>query len=194
MKKIRLMAFAAFGFALFSFQNLFAQNQSVVYFTKDVSSAGLLKVYNALNQKIEGKVGVKVSFGGLDEQVLDAKLLAGLIEKTNGTMFDGDGLSGNRCTAAMNLALAKANGFSAVGKCVMLSDSDSIDLLVKNGYFLKYARTGKEFADFDTLIAVHRVKLHSLPAFGGNIKNITLCLANRSGKCIIHSHGTDENH
>ena len=33
-----------------------------------------------------------------------------------------------------------------------------------------------------------------LPAFDGNIKNISLCLANRSGKCIIHSGGTDENH
>lgn len=75
----------------------------------------------------------------------------------------------------------------------MVSDSDSVDLPVENGYFLKYARTGKEFSDFDTLIAVHRVKLHYLPAFGGNIKNITLCMANRSGKCIIHSGGTDEN-
>lgn len=168
-------------------------NQSVVYFTKDVSSEGLLKVYNALNQKIEGNVGIKISFGGANEQILDADLLRGLVQKTGGTMFDGNGLSGNRWTSAMNLALAKANGFSDVGKCVMVSDSDSVDLPVENGYFLKYARTGKEFADFDTLIAVHRVKLHYLPAFGGNIKNITLCLANRSGKCIIHSGGTDEN-
>lgn len=175
-------------------QNQNQKNQSVVYFTKDVSSAGLLKVYNALNQKIGGKVGIKVSFGSPDELILDPKLLSDLVQKTNGTMFDGDGLSGNRWTAAMNPALAKAHGVTDIGKCIMISDSESIDMPVQNGYFLKYARTGKEFADFDTLIAVHRVKLHSLPAFGGNIKNITLCLANCSGKCIIHSHGTDENH
>lgn len=30
------------------------QNQSIVYFTRNVSSAGLMKVYRALNQKIEG--------------------------------------------------------------------------------------------------------------------------------------------
>lgn len=84
-------------------------NQSVVYFTNDVSSEGLLKVYNALNQKIEGNVGIKVSFGGANEQILDANLLRGLVQKTGGTMFDGNGLSGNRWTSAMNLALAKAN-------------------------------------------------------------------------------------
>lgn len=67
------------------------QNQSVVYFTKDVSSAGLLKVYNALSQKITGNVGIKVSFGSPNEQVLDAKLLTDLVQKTNGTMFDGNG-------------------------------------------------------------------------------------------------------
>lgn len=50
-----------------------SQNQSVVYFTRNVSSAGLLKVYRALNQKIEGNVGIKVSFGGPDEEVLPTR-------------------------------------------------------------------------------------------------------------------------
>ena len=31
-----------------------SQNQCIVYFTRNVSSAGLMKVYRALNQKIEG--------------------------------------------------------------------------------------------------------------------------------------------
>ena len=52
------------------------QNQSVVYFTRDVSSAGLMKVYRALNQKIEGNVGIKVSFGGPDEEVSAAGAFA----------------------------------------------------------------------------------------------------------------------
>lgn len=55
------------------------QNQSVVYFTRDVSSAGLMKVYRALNQKIEGNVGIKVSFGGPDEEVLQPELLLSIL-------------------------------------------------------------------------------------------------------------------
>lgn len=171
-----------------------SQNQSVVYFTRNVSSAGLLKVYRALNQKIEGNVGIKVSFGGPDEEVLQPELLRDLVRTTGGTMFDGNGLSGNRRTSEMNLSYARRHGFMEIGKCVMLSDSDYINLPLKGGNLLKYARTGKEFAGFDTLISVFRVRLHMLPAFDGNIKNISLCLANRSGKCIIHSGGTDESH
>ena len=180
--------------ALLFAAGIFAQNQSVVYFTRDVSSAGLMKVYRALNQKIEGNVGIKVSFGGPDEEVLQPELLRELVRTTGGTMFDGNVLSGNRRTSQMNLSYARQHGFTEIGKCVMVSDSDYINLPLKGGNLLKYARTGKEFAGFDTLISVFRVRLHILPAFDGNIKNISLCLANRSGKCIIHSGGTDENH
>lgn len=192
MKKTIFVLFALIFCSAFSFAK--QEKQSVVYFTSDVSSKGLMKVYSALNQKISGNVGIKVSFGGPTEQVLDPELLRGLVAATNGTMFDGDGLSGNRWTAQQNLEHAAKHGFSKIGKCIMVSDNDYINLPLKSGNLLKYARTGKEVADFDTLISVFRVRLHMLPAFDGNIKNISLCLANRSGKCIIHSGGTDENH
>jgi len=74
------------------------KNAPVVYFTRDVSAAGLMKVYNALNQKKQGKVGIKVSFGAPDEDVLNPELLTSLIKATEGTMLDSCGLSGNRWT------------------------------------------------------------------------------------------------
>ncbi|MBR0475191.1 MAG: hypothetical protein IJJ66_00065, partial [Treponema sp.] len=79
----------------------------VVYFTRDVSAAGLMKVYNALNQKKQGKVGIKVSFGAPNEDVLKPELLTNLIKATDGTMLDSCGLSGNRWTPEMNLSHAK---------------------------------------------------------------------------------------
>ena len=42
-------------------------------------------------------------FGAAGEQVLDANLLSELVKVTKGTMFDANGLSGNRWTSAMNL-------------------------------------------------------------------------------------------
>lgn len=199
MKKLlNLVLFISFSISGIYAQNLQHQTSEksapVVYFTKDISPQGLMKVYNALNQKIEGKVGIKVSFGGAGEQVLDANLLRELVKNTNGTMFDANGLSGDRWTAPMNLKLAEQNGFGKIGKMQIVSEENFINLPVANPYVLKYARTGKEFSEYDTLIAVHRVKLHSLPALGGNIKNVSLCLGNRSGKCIIHSGGKDEAH
>lgn len=94
---------------------------SIVYFTHDISSDGLLKVYDALKQNITGEVGIKVSFGDRNEPILDPILLKGLVKKTNGVMFDGNGLSGHRATAEQNLAIAKDNGYTDVGKCIIHS-------------------------------------------------------------------------
>lgn len=165
----------------------------VVYFTRDISPEGLMKVYRALGQRIEGKVGIKISFGGPSEPILDPSLLAGLAAETGGTLIDSNGLSGNRWTSAMNYALAEAHGYSAIAPVLMLDEDGDIDMPLSGGYRLSCARTGRRFDEFDTLIAVHRFKIHYIEAMGGNIKNISLCLASRSGKNLIHSGGTDPN-
>lgn len=166
----------------------------VVYFTRDISPQGLMKVYNALSQKRTGKVGLKISFGGPTEDALKPELLTDLIKVTDGTMFDSCGLSANRWTSKLNLAHAKKHGFDKVGKIQFLDEKGDIDMPVKNGYLLKYARTGAHFDEYDTLVSVFKFRMHSLSALDGAIKNVTLCLASKSGKCLIHSGGTDADH
>ena len=207
MNKRNCLFTAVFAFSLISAASVFAQSTSqklehqtdekdapIVYFTKDVSSEGLMKVYKALNQKKQGKVGIKVSFGAPDEDVLKPALLTNLIKATDGTMIDSCGLSGNRWTAEMNLAHARKHGFDKVGSMQMLDEKSDIDMPVKKGYLLKYARTGSHFDEYDTLVSVFKFRMHFLPALDGAIKNVTLCLGSRSGKCLIHSGGSDANH
>ena len=46
-----------------NFANLEVFMKSKVYFTKDLTSEGLIKIYNALGVKLKGKVAVKISTG-----------------------------------------------------------------------------------------------------------------------------------
>ena len=164
---------------------------SVVYFTEDISSDGLMKVYRALEQQITGKVGIKVSFGGPGEQYLNPELLSGLVNETGGTLIDSNGLSGNRWTSAMNYAIADVHGFSDIGQIQILDEQSDISMPVSGGFLLDHVRTGSHFDDYETLISVHRFKFHYIEAMGGNIKNISLCLASKAGKNLIHSGGKD---
>lgn len=109
------------------------------------------------NRKLPA-IAVCGPFGAVKEQVLDANLLSELVKVTKGTMFDANGLSGNRWTSEMNLKLAEQNGFDKIGKMQIVSEENFINMPVNNPYLLKYARSGKEFGDYDTLIAVHRVR------------------------------------
>ncbi len=41
-----------------------SQNKPVVYFTKDISPEGLIKIYDKISQNIDGKVAIKFHTGG----------------------------------------------------------------------------------------------------------------------------------
>ena len=97
-KAISILLFAALPFLVFSKDENLPhktndKNAPVVYFTRDVTSSGLMKVYNALNQRVSGKVGIKVSFGAPDEEVLNPELLRDLVSRGGP---DGDCCGGCR--------------------------------------------------------------------------------------------------
>lgn len=60
-----------------------------IYFTKDISSQGLIKVFEALNRELNGKVAVKISTGEPGgHNFLNPKLIAPLVNKLDGTIVE----------------------------------------------------------------------------------------------------------
>ncbi len=109
------------------------KNAPVVYFTKDISAGGLMKVYKALGQEKKGKVAVKVSFGAEGEQYLDPILMAELMKETQGTFVDTNGFTAPRNTTKGNYAMAEKHGFTKVGPVDVLDADGDIDMPVQNG-------------------------------------------------------------
>lgn len=63
--------------------------KSKVYFTKDISEEGLIKIYEALNQNLKGKVAIKISTGEMEgHNYLDPNLIKALVQKLNGTIVE----------------------------------------------------------------------------------------------------------
>ena len=164
----------------------------IVYFTKEVSGQSLLKVYEMLGRRALGKVGIKISFESPNGSHLNPQLLKPLRDKTDGTFIDSNGFTPPRNTTEGNLRVAQQHGFTAVGPCDVLDADGDIDMLVTNGYHLKYARTGAHFDNYDSVISVVLFKAHHLPVYGGTMKNMSICLASISGKAILHSAGQNE--
>ena len=160
-----------------------------VYFTKDVSAKGILKVYEALGRKAQGNVGIKLTFESPNGPFLMPEMLAPLVKQTGGTFIDSNGLTPPRDQTEGHLKVAAAHGFTAVGPVDVLDAEGTLDLPVNGGKHLKIHRTGSHFANYDSIISVVRFKPHHLRAYGGTLKNLSICLASPSGKCIIHSAG-----
>ena len=97
-----------------------------VYFTKDISSDSLLKIYEQLGIELPGKVGVKVSTGEDGAKgYLKADLIGPLVKKLNGTIVEcNTAYPGARNTAEDHYKVAEKHGFTSFAE---------VDIMDENG-------------------------------------------------------------
>ena len=161
----------------------------VVYFSRDITSESILKVYKAAGRKLDGKIALKVIFEGPRTQYLDPALLADLVKETKGTFIDSTYFTSPRGNAEGSLAMAKEHGWDKIASCEIIDANGDMDLPVKGGNVLTYFRVGKEFAKYDGAVAIMLFKPHDLPQYVGMTKALSIPFGSRSGKAILHSGG-----
>jgi len=167
-----------------------------VYFTKDISSEGLIAVYNALNWDPEGKVAVKISTGESNESnQLDPDLIKDLIHKVDGTIVEcNTAYNGNRSNTEDHYKAAEEHGYTAIAKVDIMdgdAENNSISLPVgEKAECLSENLVGSHFANYDSFIVLSHFKGHRMAGFGGALKNASIGIASApEGKCNIHSGG-----
>ena len=83
MRKLFIASLLVLAFAGASFAS------SAVYFTKDISPAGIMAIYNKLGREATGKVAVKLSTGEAgNTHYLSPDLIKELVQKVNGTIVE----------------------------------------------------------------------------------------------------------
>lgn len=179
------------AFILSAAMGLTAYGASEVFMTKDISSEGLMKVYEALNKKPTGKVAVKVSTGEPGgHNFLSPDLIKKLVTDVNGTIVEcNTAYGGSRANTAMHMQVAKDHGFAAIAPIDIQDAEGSISLPIKNGKHLTENLVGSHFKNYDFYVVLSHFKGHAMGGFGGAIKNISIGIASSEGKALIHSAG-----
>ncbi len=165
---------------------------SPVFFTRDLSSAGLLAAYEALDWTPTGKVAVKVSTGEPPaSNYLRPELIRDVVQAVEGTIVEcNTAYGGSRAETAMHLQVARDHGFTDIAPVEILDAEGSVQLPVEGGTHLETDYVGAAFPDYGSCLVLSHFKGHSMAGFGGAIKNISIGLASREGKSLIHSGGT----
>ena len=167
---------------------------SKVYYTKDISPAGLEKVYKALGVGLKGKIGVKVSTGEKGaKNYLKADLIGPFVKSLNGTILEcNTAYPGARNTVEDHMKVAEEHGFTSFAEVDIMDADGEIKIPVKNGKHLKYDLIGKNWDNYDSYINLAHAKGHMMGGFGANLKNQSIGIASRNGKAYIHSAGHTE--
>ncbi len=162
-----------------------------VYMYKEISSENLLKIYDMLGRKAEGRVAVKLSTGEPgNDNYLNPDLIKDLVHKVNGTIIEcNTAYGGGRADTESHLKAADDHGFTAIATVDIMDADGEVPLPVAGGKHLKEDFVGKNYPDYDFTVVLSHFKGHPMGGFGGAIKNISIGIASSAGKAWIHSAG-----
>jgi uncharacterized Fe-S center protein len=168
--------------------------RSVVYFSKDISPASLMKLYSALDRKLPGKVAVKISTGEPGgHNYLSPDLIKDLVQSVNGTIVEcNTAYGGKRSTTEEHKQAAADHGFTAIAPVDIMDEEGSISLPFEKGINIKEDFVGSHFKNYNSFIILSHFKGHAMAGLGGAIKNMSIGIASASGKMWIHTAGVTD--
>lgn len=169
--------------------------KSKVYFTKEITSEGLIKIYEALGRDLKGKVGVKISTGEPGgHNFLNPKLIEPLVTKLKGSIVECcTAYGGKRQDPKDHWKAIEDHGFKAIAPCDIMDEFGEKAIPIKNGFHLKEDIVGEHIDNYDSFLLLSHFKGHMMGGFGGALKNMSIGMASTKGKLNIHSAGTSLN-
>ena len=172
-------------------------NESLVYFTRDLSPEGLMRIYERVKGNISGKVAIKLHTGEphgpniipsawvkvfMEKELPDATII-----ETN-TYYDGD-----RYTTEQHRKTLEVNGWSSFTTVDITDEHGTAMLPVKGGKWFTEMSVGASLLNYDSMVTLTHFKGHVMGGFGGSNKNIGIgCADGRIGKGMIHGNEQDD--
>lgn len=161
-----------------------------IYFTKEVSKEAIVKIYKALNHRLEGNVGIKISTGEPGgNNYLHPELIEDIVKELDGTIVECcTAYGGQREDPKLHWKAIESHGFTRF-KVDLMDEDGEIDLPVKNGFHLDRDIVGKNIDKYDSFLILSHFKGHAMAGLGGALKNVAIGIASTHGKAYIHSAG-----
>ena len=168
-----------------------ADKRPAVYFIEEITPENLVRIYEALGRKAEGRVAVKVSTGEPGgHNFLQPTLIADLVHKVGGTIVEcNTAYGGGRADTENHLKAAADHGFTSIADVDIMDADGEVALPVKGGRHLKEDFVGRNYLNYDFTVILSHFKGHAMGGFGGAIKNMSIGIASSKGKAWIHSAG-----
>lgn len=166
---------------------------ATVYFTRDISSGGLTKIYRHLLQgrSLPGRVAVKLHSGEPGGQNYPAPaLIKDLVQSVSGTIVEcNTAYAGKRFNTADHMVALREHGFTDIAPVDIMDEDGSISLPFARGKHITENYVGAHFANYDSFVILSHFKGHAMAGFGGAIKNVAIGIASAEGKMWIHTGG-----
>lgn len=166
-----------------------------VYFTKEITPESVVRLYDTLGVKLNGKVAVKLHSGEEGNQnYLRPEFVKNIVKHVNGTVVEcNTAYDGARNTTEKHEKLMESHGWSKYFDVdIMDSESPDKSLEIPDGFMIKKDYVGKHIDNYDSMLVLSHFKGHPMGGYGGALKQLSICVASSYGKAYIHGAGKPE--
>ena len=169
---------------------------SKVYVTKDVTPENIIKLYDKLGVKLEGKTAIKVHSGEEGNQnYLHPEFWKPVVDYVGGTVVEcNTAYTGKRNSSYKHVKLLERHGWNKYFTVDLMDRyGPDIEIPVRNGKHLEKDIMGKHFLRYDSMLVLSHFKGHPMGGYGGALKQLSIGCASTAGKVYIHSAGKYQN-
>ena len=165
--------------------------QSNVYFTSEITPESLVRVFQALGVEPTGNVAVKISTGeSAKSNYLRPEFIQNLVSLTNATIVEcNTAYGGVRDVTSSHMQVIEQRGFNQIAKVDIMDSEGDMEIPVSDTTWIKKDIVGSHLAEYDFMINLAHFKGHARGGYGGVLKNQSIGVAARRGKCYIHTAG-----
>ena len=166
-----------------------------VYFTKEITPESVVRLYDILGVKLNGKVAVKLHSGEEGNQnYLRPEFVKNIVKHVNGTVVEcNTAYGGARNTTEKHEKLMESHGWSKYFDVdIMDSESPDKSLEIPDGFMIKKDYVGKHIDNYDSMLVLSHFKGHPMGGYGGALKQLSIGVASSYGKAYIHGAGKPE--
>lgn len=169
--------------------------KSKVYFTREITPEGVLRLYQMLGKELPGKVATKLHSGEVGNQnFLKPDFWKPIIDHVNGTVVEcNTAYEGQRNTTEKHLRTLSKHGWSEHFKVDLLdAEGPDLELAIPDGKVIKKNYIGKDIVNYDSMLVLSHFKGHPMGGYGGALKQLSIGVASSYGKAYIHGAGEPE--
>ena len=168
---------------------------AIVYFTPDITSDNLVRIYKILGKDLKGNVAVKVHSGEPGgHNFLQPDFMKDLVHYVNGTIVEcNTAYEGRRNTTEEHKKAIAEHGFDKIAKVDIMDEEGQMELPVPNGKQIKVNYVGSHLKNYNSMLVLSHFKGHQMGGFGRTMKNMSIGIASSYGKAYIHGAGIPEN-
>lgn len=166
-----------------------------VYFTKELTSEALIKLFKKLNVELNGKIAIKLHSGEEGNQnYLTPEFLKPVIDFIGGTVVEcNTAYDGERNTSEKHLKLLERHGWSKYFNVDLMDETGpDVILEIPHGKRIKKNYVGKNLINYDSLVVLSHFKGHPMGGYGGALKQLSIGCASSYGKAYIHGAGNPD--